>query len=138
MRLSYWSSDVCSSDLALLGHVLQRRLAADAAGAVQQGVLDAELPQDLDVLGGVVQPLLVAEHLQRAAAALLVGDAGLLPELLQAGTAVGGDPQHARLVGAIGLQVAVRSEEHTSELQSLMRISYAVFCLTKKTKLTQH
>src|SRR3546814_6532333 len=34
----------------------------------------------------------------------------------------------------IGLQV--RSEEHTSELQSLMRISYAVFCLKKKTKLT--
>src|SRR3546814_3751549 len=31
-----------------------------------------------------------------------------------------------------------RSEEHTSELQSLMRISYAVFCLKKKTKLTQH
>src|SRR3546814_4013951 len=30
-----------------------------------------------------------------------------------------------------------RSEEHTSELQSLMRISYAVFCLTKKTKTTQ-
>src|SRR3546814_15990542 len=28
-----------------------------------------------------------------------------------------------------------RSEEHTSELQSLMRISYAVFCLTKKTKI---
>src|SRR3546814_7860098 len=31
-----------------------------------------------------------------------------------------------------------RSEEHTSELQSLMRISYAVFCLKKKTKLYQH
>src|SRR3546814_4444557 len=31
------------------------------------------------------------------------------------------------------LDVAVRSEEHTSELQSLMRISYAVFCLKKKT-----
>src|SRR3546814_5321038 len=31
-----------------------------------------------------------------------------------------------------------RSEEHTSELQSLMRISYAVFCLTKKTKKTRH
>src|SRR3546814_1343832 len=30
-----------------------------------------------------------------------------------------------------------RSEEHTSELQSLMRISYAVFCLTQKTQLTQ-
>src|SRR3546814_4808537 len=32
------------------------------------------------------------------------------------------------------LQRHVRSEEHTSELQSLMRISYAVFCLKKKTK----
>src|SRR3546814_5690908 len=32
--------------------------------------------------------------------------------------------------------VAIRSEEHTSELQSLMRISYAVFCLKKKTKTT--
>src|SRR3546814_7489168 len=31
-----------------------------------------------------------------------------------------------------------RSEEHTSELQSLMRISYAVFCLKKKTKLTRN
>src|SRR3546814_1510882 len=31
---------------------------------------------------------------------------------------------------------AVRSEEHTSELQSLMRISYAVFCLKKKTTIT--
>src|SRR3546814_5867496 len=33
---------------------------------------------------------------------------------------------------------AVRSEEHTSELQSLMRISYAVFCLKKKTIKTPH
>src|SRR3546814_9253559 len=32
------------------------------------------------------------------------------------------------------MTVAIRSEEHTSELQSLMRISYAVFCLKKKTK----
>src|SRR3546814_10628648 len=33
---------------------------------------------------------------------------------------------------------ATRSEEHTSELQSLMRISYAVFCLKKKTKHTRY
>src|SRR3546814_5725353 len=42
---------------------------------------------------------------------------------------------HAGLVGAgvaIAGTVGVRSEEHTSELQSLMRISYAVFCLKKK------
>src|SRR3546814_8594700 len=35
------------------------------------------------------------------------------------------------------LVAAVRSEEHTSELQSLMRISYAVFCLQKKTNITK-
>src|SRR3546814_5349365 len=34
--------------------------------------------------------------------------------------------------------LAARSEEHTSELQSLMRISYAVFCLKKKTKTQKH
>src|SRR3546814_8962192 len=39
-------------------------------------------------------------------------------------------------VGVLGkAHQAVRSEEHTSELQSLMRISYAVFCMHKKTKL---
>src|SRR3546814_8109264 len=41
--------------------------------------------------------------------------------------------------GAGGFSVAHRSEEHTSELQSLMRISYAVFCLKKKNnKKTTH
>src|SRR3546814_3885431 len=43
----------------------------------------------------------------------------------QRDAADGGDPERAR-------QGVVRSEEHTSELQSLMRISYAVFCLKKK------
>src|SRR3546814_3181438 len=41
------------------------------------------------------------------------------------------DAQH-RMAGSSGLD---RSEEHTSELQSLMRISYAVFCLKKKKKI---
>src|SRR3546814_4808275 len=44
---------------------------------------------------------------------------------------------HAQDAGAPGEAAAHRSEEHTSELQSLMRISYAVFCLKKKKK-TQH
>src|SRR3546814_2650342 len=44
-----------------------------------------------------------------------------------------------RMIAAAGVKVAIihraaRSEEHTSELQSLMRISYAVFCLKKKKK----
>src|SRR3546814_10245388 len=38
----------------------------------------------------------------------------------------------AVILGASALTFAVRSEEHTSELQSLMRTSYAVFCLKKK------
>src|SRR3546814_10856660 len=38
--------------------------------------------------------------------------------------------------GELAALVGVRSEEHTSELQSLMRISYAVFCLNKKTTRT--
>src|SRR3546814_1922026 len=44
-------------------------------------------------------------------------------------------PDYGRITayrGAFGYGVRVRSEEHTSELQSLMRISYAVFCLKKK------
>src|SRR3546814_7427717 len=40
----------------------------------------------------------------------------------------------ARACDTVNLYAAGRSEEHTSELQSLMRISYAVFCLKKKTK----
>src|SRR3546814_5239855 len=45
-------------------------------------------------------------------------------------------------IAQLGLMIAVlgygRSEEHTSELQSLMRISYAVFCLKKKNRKTKH
>src|SRR3546814_17272165 len=44
----------------------------------------------------------------------------------------------AALVGCIRDHRGVRSEEHTSELQSLMRISYAVFCLKKKKTLHTH
>src|SRR3546814_9314442 len=55
------------------------------------------------------------------------GDAAL-PQIV-------GDPVHDRPVGDLGRPASAmdRSEEHTSELQSLMRISYAVFCLKKKT-----
>src|SRR3546814_5041877 len=57
------------------------------------------------------------------------------------GDALGGDPtagaQTVARVPPRGFrQLGRRSEEHTSELQSLMRISYAVFCLKKKKKIT--
>src|SRR3546814_10637689 len=43
-----------------------------------------------------------------------------------------------RNIGSQPRQSSTRSEEHTSELQSLMRISYAVFCLKKKKEIEQH
>src|SRR3546814_6550588 len=54
------------------------------------------------------------------------------------------DPEHYRRVHFLETEPeattadALRSEEHTSELQSLMRISYAVFCLKKNTKTKTH
>src|SRR3546814_1543811 len=96
MRISDWSSDVCSSDL------LRRERVAliDEAAA-----LDAELP------------------LRRA-----------LDFWARVDTVDGHAVDRAMDVMALAplAEVPVRSEEHTSELQSLMRISYAVFCLTKK------
>src|SRR3546814_5639986 len=45
-----------------------------------------------------------------------------------------GNVGQQRRIGMMGVAVPNRSEEHTSDLQSLMRISYAVFCLEKKKK----
>src|SRR3546814_9768240 len=57
------------------------------------------------------------------------------------GQHVGDHPEHIfaklgifRLVALVLVEEVTRSEEHTSEIQSLMRISYAVFCLKKKTQ----
>src|SRR3546814_4088007 len=119
MRISDWSSDVCSSDLLEL-EVRQLRLAQHDVGAGIQPGVDAQ---------GVAGELL--GQLER-----------LELRLGQRGELVAG--QHARLVvRRVGLAeqerpVALRSEEHTSELQSLMRISYAVFCLKKKTTINTH
>src|SRR3546814_4790805 len=59
-------------------------------------------------------------------------DVALLPFLLEPIAADRGNIQDDNLHPVAGAQPALRSEEHTSELQSLMRISYAVFCLKKK------
>src|SRR3546814_4267286 len=53
------------------------------------------------------------------------------------GCAVAGDAGSCNANGFGWLDHSARSEEHTSELQSLMRISYAVFCLKKKQSNTQ-
>src|SRR3546814_3325083 len=81
----------------------------------------------------LVAAKLAAEVAERLGIPAVVGEilAGILigPSLLNA---VGGGDEVLRTLGEIG--VILRSEEHTSELQSLMRISYAVFCLTKKNR----
>src|SRR3546814_10335838 len=99
MRISDWSSDVCSSDL-------------------RAGGVDRQVPPRLAVDGG-------AQHFQQA-------------DIVALGARGFGDREQPRRAGIVGLVERMpeagqrRSEEHTSELQSLMRISYAVFCLNKK------
>src|SRR3546814_5704366 len=115
MRISDWSSDVCSSDLlaALEGAFELRKLPRVV------GALGLDRIVDGDHLGGVVLGCRHFEHVGQVVLALrVVAGQALQPAL------------ERHRVG--GKDAGVRSEEHTSELQSLMRISYAVFCLKKK------
>src|SRR3546814_5396273 len=89
-------------------------------------------------------PILGALTLLATAPALLAATPALAQAVTAPAPAVGSDGvANVNLVGKVGLDgkaavqdapdpVGDRSEEHTSELQSLMRISYAVFCLKKK------
>src|SRR3546814_10118820 len=131
MRISDWSADGCSSDLlANVGLEVHADHVRPRAGAGRDGDVVAlvDALQDVgdllahrfrrDAVGGVVGLLLLAPPV-----GLL--DRGL--ERLRHHVGVEDDPAVEVARGA------ARSEEHTSELQSLMRISYAVFCLKKKT-----
>src|SRR3546814_8030564 len=115
MRISDWSSDVCSSDLELAAR--QRRRHADDADIGAFGQRIDRLPVGIDAR---------AQRLEILDAAYVVlererGDLGRVDDR----SAADRDDQ-------------VRSEEHTSELQSLMRISYAVFCLKNTKTNTTH
>src|SRR3546814_5954088 len=109
MRISDWSSDVCSSDL----------------------IDDDRIPRDHQSAVEIRRPGPVPQG-KAGAAALSIRDAGALhrggvPGLFR------DRPRRAEIpAGVSGRYGWNRSEEHTSELQSLMRISYAVFCLKKK------
>src|SRR3546814_8507370 len=111
IRISDWSSDVCSSDLA----------AQHAQGVVEHQHVGPQVPLG----GGTLQTFACA-----VAEPLVTGDlrAALpgLEEGLRCSVEVRLFQRH------LIEHVFGRSEEHTSELQSLMRISYAVFCLKKK------
>src|SRR3546814_7874478 len=115
MRISDWSSDVCSSDLVDLEQIDIRRVHAGLLQRLERGWRDA----------GQHDRRLGADHRRRTDPRTRL-DAELLADLLVADQYRGGAVDDAG-------RIASRSEEHTSELQSLMRISYAVFCLKKKT-----
>src|SRR3546814_6124103 len=117
MRISDWSSDVCSSDLE--GEdVLATAAAMRSMGATIIRENDGTWVVDGVGVGGLLQP----------EAALEMGNSGTSTRLLMGLVAT--HPITTTFTGD-----ASRSEEHTSELQSLMRISYAVFCLKKKNQL---
>src|SRR3546814_5458223 len=114
MRISDWSSDVCSSDLRIAG----------AVGRLP-GVVLANPMIEGQVMG-------TANNTAAGVQVRGVRGADLMHEKalangLRAGTLKGFDDSEGV---AVGYRLA-RSEEHTSELQSLMRISYAGFCLKK-------
>src|SRR3546814_5674434 len=101
MRISDWSSDVCSSDL-IHPRNRDRNQKAEIRVRAELGIVQAAVERGVQQRAGRLDrhPL---------------------------------DPVHrGHAAGPAGVDQPARSEEHTSELQSLMRISYAVFCLKKK------
>src|SRR3546814_2434244 len=121
MRISDWSSDVCSSDLPA-----ERRHRLLLAVGRRAGAGAAELPRRRRHHGCQLRRRRHGRALRPPARR------PARPEPVRVGPEVPG-PDEAR-PGAADPEVQAfrRSEEHTSELQSLMRISYAVFCLKKK------
>src|SRR3546814_3404326 len=122
MRISDWSSDVCSSDLTkdlqFAAHTFgeQRR-----RQVVHLGCAEIEYRRRAGV---------TASPCLRQQRQVECGEIALPDKCL---AAVGHRPPiNERQQAAKAVASACRSEEHTSELQSLMRISYAVFCLKKK------
>src|SRR3546814_10811202 len=115
MRISDWSSDVCSSDLVPFGVIDADRRRLLHPRRADRGVFE------LDRADPFAARL---DHILRA-----VGDLHHAVGVQHRDVA-GVEP--ALTVRGLGIGLEIRSEEHTSELQSLMRISYAVFCLKKK------
>src|SRR3546814_9917853 len=125
MRIRDWSSDVCSSDLP---RAVQAALSK--AGLTAADVDKFIFPTTLKgVEGQLAKSLGIRADAVVGNLASQVGDTGVGHGLLMlAGVLAEARP------GSVILMLEFRSEEHTSELQSLMRISYAVFCLKQNNK----
>src|SRR3546814_1897408 len=107
MRISDWSSDVCSSDLQRHAAVDVERAEPDLTTPEQQRGRREQEPANIG------QPVMCEEI-----------------DVDRGGERIAGP--HRRVARIAKVENAPRSEEHTSELQSLMRNSYAVFCMIKK------
>src|SRR3546814_5188365 len=136
MRISDWSSDVCSSELSLSDAEAAGRNEA-AAKARLEGFGDLLLDsaifrgrrgQEIGQIGGFARGSSGVLPLELEAAKSKGRGLGLLGDLLTGAGMVTGVAGAAG-VGPQNWGDITRSEEHTSELQSLMRISYAVLCL---------
>src|SRR3546814_6703856 len=116
MRISDWSSDVCSSDLAHYGRQRKYHHGHDEKAGIDLCPAPAELLLQWTVHHAQGIYVRLGDH---------DPDDGSKHDT----------PVRTPFTLAFSANQAVgqmRSEEHTSELQSLMRISYAVFCLKKK------
>src|SRR3546814_4952494 len=125
MRISDWSSDVCSSDLDKRIEIALHRQAFGQCRVRPNGVNGLIQLQRVDAGPPRIGCKLCACALWKA------DDRRIGMKRLQPGDNFGRRSDHPFF--ELGGRQA-RSEEHTSELQSLMRISYAVFCLKKKTQ----
>src|SRR3546814_2175744 len=113
MRISYWSSDVCSSDL-VAPLVLDPLILAAVERILGPGCdrIQLNLAQAIEIHPGEVRQFPHRDH-----------------DMWR-----GADGRQEYLINILRplTSFTARSDEHTSELQSLMRNSYAVVCLTKK------
>src|SRR3546814_5771760 len=112
MRISDWSSDVCSSDLSSIADIVARQ---DVVETSQRGCFISR------------EPPMITRRSEAEWRGTIKDGAGTVA--LGSGAFSGDYSFASRFENGAGTN---RSEEHTSELLSLMRISYAVFCLKKK------
>src|SRR3546814_10415539 len=123
MRISDWSSDVCSSDLSSIADIVARQ---DVVETSQRGCFISREPP-------MITRRSEAEWrgtIKDGAGTVALGSGAFSGDYSFASrfeNGAGTNPEEL-----LGAAHAGRSEEHTSELQSLMRITYAVFCLKKK------
>src|SRR3546814_3796168 len=126
MRISDWSSGVCSSDLYLIEvNPRASRTVPFVAKAIGQPVAKIAAR----VMAG--EKLAGFEPFRRDLPYMAVKEA-VFPFSRFPGADPALSPEMKSTGEVMGIDRTFRSEEHTSELQSLMRISYAAFCLKKK------